>query len=227
MTGESGASGAFGEDDPLVLSLCDRTGVMVQPWLEAGYRCMIVDTQHPKGETVEGRLTKVGADISTWLPPRTTYAAAFAFPPCTHLAKSGARWFKDKGLAALIEGLELVEASRRICEWTGAPWLLENPSGTLSTYWRKPDHSFDPHHYGGYLPDGGDAYTKLTCLWVGGGFVMPERRPVEPVDGSKMHLIPPSPERADLRSVTPEGFARAVFAANAPAVRPDLFGEAS
>ncbi len=207
----------------LVLSLCDRTGVMVEPWLEAGYRSMIVDICHPPGQTVDGLLTRVGADVRTWLPPLTEYAAAFAFPPCTHLARSGARWWKDKGLGALIEGLQLVEAARRICEWTGAPWALENPSGALSSYWRPPDHTFNPCDYGGYLPNGGDAYTKLTCVWVGGGFVMPDRRPVEPLEGSRMHLLPPSAQRADLRSVTPEGFARAVFAANGPN-RPDLFG---
>lgn len=94
----------------LVLSLCDRTGVMVQPWLEAGYRCVIVDLQHPPGEQTDGLLTRIGADISTWLPPRAEYAAAFAFPPCTHLAGSGARWMREKGLPALIQGLTLVEA---------------------------------------------------------------------------------------------------------------------
>jgi len=209
-----------------VLSLCDRSGVMVKPWLEAGYDCTIVDLQHPKGESVEGGLTRVGADISTWLPPLDDYRIVFAFPPCTHLAVLGARWFRDKGLAALIEGLTLVEAARRICEWTGAPYMIENPVSTISTYWRKPDYTFQPHEYGGYLPGGGDAYTKRTCLWTGNGFVMPEKRPVEPTEGSKMHLLPPSPDRADLRSVTPEGFARAVFEANhgRPA---DLFGEAS
>jgi hypothetical protein len=51
---------------------------------------------------------------------------------------------------------------------------------------------------------------------------MPDRRPVEPTEGSKMHLLPPGPERANLRSATPEGFARAVYAANGPE-RPDLF----
>lgn len=218
-------AGRTSDGDPLVLSLCDKTGVMVQPWLEAGYRCMIVDIQHPKGETVEGRLTKVGADITTWLPPLTEYAAVFAFPPCTHLAISGARWFKDKGLSALHEAIGLVEASRRIAEWSGAPWLVENPVGTLSTYWRKPDHTFDPNHYGGYLPNGGDAYTKKTCLWVGGGFVMPERREVEATEGSRMHFVPPGPERANIRSATPEGFARAVFAANSSVGRSDLFAD--
>lgn len=209
----------------LVLSLCDRTGVMVEPWLEAGFRCMIVDTRHPPGATQDGLLTRVGADVRGWLPPRTEYGFVAAFPPCTHLAKSGARWFKDKGLAALIEGLEVVEACRRICEWTGAPWMLENPSGSISTYWRKPDHTFDPCHYGGYLDPPDDAYTKLTCLWTGGGFVMPERRPVEPVEGSKMHLVGPGPRRSDIRSVTPAGFARAVFEANGPN-RADLLAAA-
>jgi hypothetical protein len=39
-------------------------------------------------------------------------------------------------------------------------------------------------------------------------------RPVEAVEGSKMHRLPPSPDRAALRSVTPGGFARAFFEAN-------------
>jgi hypothetical protein len=218
-----------------VLSLCDRTGVMVQPWLEAGYPCVIVDLQHPAGVHTDGLLTRVGADVASYLPPRVEYAAAFAFPPCTHLASSGARWFQDKGLAALAEGILLVEACRRILEWTDAPWALENPNGTLSTYWRQPDFSFDPYEYAGWS-DGAEAYTKRTCLWTGGGFTMPPRKPVEPVDGSKMHRLGPSPERANLRSVTPEGFARAVFAANhgeglteryRHEGQPDLFGGAA
>src|SRR5690606_592719 len=195
----------------LVLSLCDRTGVMVRPWLDAGYECWVVDLQHPPGETRDGRLVRVGADVLSWLPPRAEYRIAFAFPPCTDLAVSGARWFRDKGLAGLAGALATVERCRRICEWTGAPWMLENPVGTLSTYWRKPDATFDPCDFGGYLEGGGDAYTKRTCLWFGGGFVMPERRRVEPVEGSRMHRLPPSARRGDLRSETPEGFARAVF----------------
>jgi hypothetical protein len=97
----------------------------------------------------------------------------------------------------------------KIAEWSGAPYLIENPVSTVSTYWRKPDHSFDPSDYG-------DPWTKRTCLWVSGGFVMPPKRPVAPTFGSKMHLLPPSPDRADKRSETPMGFARAVFQANAP-----------
>src|SRR4051812_34140690 len=77
-----------------VLSLCDRSGVMVQPWIEAGYRAIIVDLQH-EGVTTDGPLTRVGADVRTWEPPALDYAAVFAFPPCTHLAASGARWFQE------------------------------------------------------------------------------------------------------------------------------------
>lgn len=199
----------------LILSLCDRTGTMVQPWLDAGYRCTIVDTQHDPGEHVDGLLTRVGADLRTWLPPLDEYTIVFGFPPCTNLASSGARWFAAKGLAGLIDGLELVERCRLIAEWSGAPWAIENPNGTLSTYWRKPDFRFDPSQFGGYLTPPGDAYTKCTNLWVGGGFVLPTPRPVAAVDGSKMHRLSPGPERANLRSVTPAGFARAVFEANA------------
>lgn len=196
---------------PLVLSLCDRTGHMVEPWAEAGFECVCVDVQHSEGEHREGLVTWVGADVRWWLPPRREFAVVFAFPPCTNLAISGARWFKDKGLRGLVDGLELVERCRAICEWSGAPWMLENPVSTLSTYWREPDFTFDPCDFGAYLEPPGDAYTKRTCLWTGNGFTMPEKRPVFPHKGSQMHLLAPSPDRADKRSETPRGFARAVF----------------
>jgi len=202
---------------PIVLSLCDRTGNMVRPWLDAGHECWIVDVQHDPGWRRAGNLVTVGADVLTWLPPRRDYLFVAAFPPCTDLAVSGARWYKDKGLGALAHAAELVERCRLICEWSDAPWMLENPVGTLSTYWRKPDHKFDPHEFAQLADDpDSEAYTKRTCLWTGGGFVMPERSPLAPMLGSAMWLLPPSEDRADLRSVTPTGFARAVYLANAP-----------
>lgn len=200
---------------PIVLSLCDRTGVMVQPWLEAGYECHIVDVQHQAGRTTDGLLVKHGADLRRWwLPPRDAVAIVFAFPPCTNLSVSGARWFREKGLRGLIDGLETVEQCRAICEWTAAPWMLENPVGTLSTYWREPDYTFQPWEYG-------DTYTKKTCLWTGNTFVMPEAwQRTKPDDTTSLiHLMPPSADRGDKRSVTPAGFARAVFEANEPLVR--------
>jgi hypothetical protein len=188
---------------------------MVRPWARAGYTCMIVDLAHPPGEHVgEDGIIRVGADVREFLPPRDFISMVFAFPPCTDMATSGAKHFKRKGLKAITESLALVEACRRICEWSGAPWMIENPISTLATYWRTPDFKFDPHHFAGYHDGASDAYTKKTCLWVGGGFKMPARKSVEPVLGSRMRDLPDSAERADLRSVTPMGFAEAVFAAH-------------
>jgi hypothetical protein len=166
---------------------------------------------HPLREHITHDILNLGIPVG-WNP-----AAVFAFPPCTHLAVSGARWFREKGLRGLIGGLSIVEACREICELFGCPWMLENPVGTLATYWREPDYMFDPCDYG-------DPYTKKTCLWTGGGFVMPEKvqagdmfaeaTAVEPTMGSMIHMMPPSEDRGDLRSITPMGFARAVFNAN-------------
>lgn len=200
-----------------VVSLCDRTGNAVRPWTDAGYTAVTVDRQPAPQESgrfhIVADVMALGDEFAAQFRP----AVVLAFPPCTNLAVSGARWFRDKGLAGLVDGLRLVEQCRAICEASGAPWALENPVSTLSTYWRRPDLQFDPYEFAGYAPDpDADAYTKRTCLWAGGGFRLPAKRPVDPIMGSKMHLLPPSDDRADLRSETPMGFAHAVFAANAP-----------
>ncbi|WP_425395017.1 hypothetical protein [Aeoliella sp.] len=197
-----------------VLSLCDRTGNMVRPWADAGFECLCVDLQH-KGSRQLGNITYIGADLLSWLPPPQRYAMVFAFPECTNVAVSGARWFRKKGIGGLSRAVDLLETCRRICEWSKAPWMIENPVSVYSSYWRKPDHTFDPCEFGGWLDPPGDAYTKKTCLWTGNDFIMPERKPVEPAEGSKMHRMPPSKDRANRRSETPRGFALAVFEANA------------
>lgn len=182
---------------------------MVKPWAEAGYTCYCVDIQHPPGEEKDGNIIKVGVNIKDWLPPREEIKIGFFFPPCTHVAVSGARWFKDKGLGALIESLTLFDASVRLAEWSGAPYMIENPVSTVSSYWRKPDYAFQPWEYG-------DLWTKKTCLWTGNGFKMPEPIHKEKPDGvePKIWKMGPSPDRADKRSETPMGFAKAVYEAN-------------
>ena len=198
----------------VVVSLFDHTGNIVEPWAQAGFLCYCVDLKHPAGEYREGNIVRVGADVREWLPPYATVRILFAFPPCTHVAVSGARWFQDKGLGSLIQALQLFDATIRLAEWTEAPYMIENPVSTVSSYWRKPDYTFDPCDYGGYSTPPCDAYTKKTCLWTGNGFVMPKARRVTPCEGSKMHRLPPSEHRTSLRSVTPKGFAQAVFEAN-------------
>lgn len=220
---------------PTALFLFDESGHMAAPWLEAGFPCICVDLQHEPGAETTGLLTRVGADVLHYLPPRTSYAFAAAFPPCTDLAVSGAQYFMDKGLAALAGSLQLVNRARELLEWTGAPWLIENPVGTLSTYWRTPDYSFDPCDFGGYLTPPGDAYRKKTHLWTGAGFAMPWPRPVAPTHGTSesswlMKLSGKNAHTQRLRSATPRGFARAVFSYNQPpdtARQPALAGHAA
>jgi len=205
-----------------VVSFCDHTGNMVRPWAETGYQCWCYDLQHNPGihqNAEDNGIFWVGCDLlKGFVPLPSDVVMAFAFPACTDLSASGARWWKGKGLKALSRAIELVGRCADLCDESGAPWCLENPIGSLSTYWRKPDAQFDPCDYGGYLDPIGDQYTKKTCLWTGNGFVVPVPKPVFPVEGSRMHLLPPSENRANIRSETPMGFAKAVFEANEPVV---------
>jgi len=192
---------------PIMISCFDRSGVMARPWAEAGFLCYIVDMQHKRGDVREGNIIKIGTNMLDWLPPRGDIRFASFFPPCTDVAVPGAQWFPDKGLGALMRTLELFKRSVDIAEMIGCKYLIENPRSVVSTHWRQPDYRFHPNEYG-------DDYLKETLLWTGGGFKMPKKAPVEPIKGMKLYLLPPSPERANLRSETPEGFARAVFNAN-------------
>lgn len=202
-----------------VVCLFDRSGVMALPWAEAGYQCWTVDVA--PGDEPHANVTHVQRDLSAhWLPPfdRADIAFVAAFPPCDHLAVSGARWFRGKGLRKLSKGVELFATAAEFCEWSRAPYMIENPVSTISTYWRKPDHRFHPYEFTGFCL--GDNYTKATCLWTGNGFVMPPPSmvPGEPPD-DRIHKATANEERSAFRSKTPLGFARAVFAANHNAER--------
>lgn len=132
-----------------------------------------------------------------------------AQPPCTHFAGSGARWWAGKGEAAILEGLQVVDACLRfVAVCSPVWWVLENPVGRLKNYIGPHAMTFQPHEYAGWADDSDvEAYTKRTCLW--GKFNAPEKKDVGNKLGSIMHLIPPGQGRADVRSLTPTGFARA------------------
>jgi hypothetical protein len=203
-----------------VVALYSKTDAIVRPWLDVGFHAVLVDLQHPAGEHTEGNVTRIGADMLEWVPPlwlaQSGVHFVAAFPPCDHLAVSGARWFAGKGLGKLAHSISLFERAAFWCEWFAAPYFIENPVSTISSYWRKPDHTFHPHQFTGF--ERGDHYTKKTCLWTGGGFNMPasfsapDLVGVEPDD--RIHKAAPSDERANFRSATPMGFSRAVFEAN-------------
>lgn len=206
---------------PTVISLCDKTGNALKPWAEAGYLCYAVDVQHSiRRDRREGNIVYVWGDARSWTPPTgCRLVFGMAWPPCTHVAGSGARDWKIKGQRCLTDALDLFNSCHHALSWAGVPFMIENPVGALTKHFRKPDHYFDPCEYAGYLADPApEAYTKKTCLWTGGGFVMSPPKAVFPTLGSKMHGLTPSDDRQDERSVTPQGFARAVFEANHPRI---------
>src|ERR1700753_2679415 len=139
------------------LFLFDYSTVAARPWAESCVLCYCIDVQHPAGESRDGNIVKVGADVLTYLPPMCEYVFGCAFPPCTDIAVSGARWFSGKGLYALSDSIRLFARAAQILEWIGAPYYMENPVSVISSHWRKPDYTFNPCDYG-------DPYTKKTCL---------------------------------------------------------------
>lgn len=204
--------------------MCDITGKMVEPWIDNGYRAVLVDPQHEHSSdngrvekikaTVLEAMSRIGQIIRT---ERVVFVAGF--PPCTDVATSGSRWFSEKAKsdphfqakAALV-----AEQCRTVGKLAGCPWLFENPVSVFSSIFGKPDFTFHPHHFSGYCLN--DNYNKTTCLWAGGGFMMPQpyRDPFLGEPDDRIHRAVPGPDRANFRSATPVGFARAVYLANAP-----------
>lgn len=123
-----------------------------------------------------------------------------AFPPCTHLCVSGARWFKDKKneqriALAFVRSL-MAAPIKRIA--------LENPIGIISSRVRKPDQIIQPWQFG-------HGETKATCLWLKG---LPKLAPTNIVEGrtARVHKMPPGPNRWRERSRTFQGIADAMAA---------------
>ena len=231
----------------IVISLYDFTGEAVRPWALAGYECHIYDIQHPYGPHKQrvgskgGSITTHRKDLhrtETFEGLLREYEGkpvvfGMAFPVCTDMAVSGAAHFARKAEAdPLFQDKAVTYAMwcGELFEDLGVPYFIENPVSVLATQWRKPDHRFQPYEYGGYIPDNQaehprwpeyiaarDAYPKKTCLWTGGGFVMPTKVSVTvPTGYSTQHkkLGGKSQRTKDIRSATPRGFAIAVCEAN-------------
>ncbi len=231
----------------IVLSLYDFTGEALKPWAEAGYTCYAFDIQHdPDTLSIThydggGMIRYVHTDLhnldviaslqSTFTGTNVVFGMAFPF--CTDLAVSGAAHFARKHKADPEFQIKASNHARwcaSLFEALEIPYFIENPVSRLATLWRKPNYSFHPYEYGEYIPDAEaehprwpdyiapkDRYTNKTCLWTGGGFTMPPKRPTQKPDGySQQHLKlgGKSQRTKDIRSATPRGFARAVFEAN-------------
>ena len=123
-----------------------------------------------------------------------------AFPPCTHLAVSGARYFEQKRKdGRQQQGIDFfMEFTKANCEKIA----IENPIGIMSTHYRKPDQIIQPWMFG-------HGETKATCLWMKN---LPKLEPTNIVDGREQRIwkMPPGTERAKERSKTFPGIAQAM-----------------
>ncbi|WFS67414.1 hypothetical protein CFBP4996_15405 [Agrobacterium leguminum] len=205
---------------PLAIFLYELSGKSAGPFLEMGWECICVDIAHEsdRSETrAPGTINFIKADARNWSPtPDQKERCQFfaAFPPCDHLAVSGARWFKGKGLRKLSSSIELFAVAAEMADELAAPYFIENPISTISSYWRKPDHKFHPYHFADWEPR--DNYSKQTCLWVGNGFKMPWPSYPEglQIDTKRIVNASENEDRKNLRSETPVGFMKAVYEAN-------------
>ncbi len=175
-----------------VLVGCEYSATVRDAFLEMGHDAWSCDllpcerdpTRHIQGDVLP--LLSEGWDL------------AIFHPPCTHLAVSGARWFKDKR-AEQEEALQFV----RVLLAAPIPKIaLENPVSIISSRIRKPDQVIQPWMFG-------HGETKATCLWLKG---LPKLHPTNVVDGreARVHKMPPSPDRWKERSRTYQGVASAM-----------------
>ncbi|MCP5046563.1 MAG: DNA cytosine methyltransferase, partial [bacterium] len=130
----------------IIYDLCGGTGAWSRPYREAGYDVRVIDIKN-------------GDDVRLLIIPKEPVYGVLAATDCTHFSNSGARWWKEKGENALLEGLSIADACIRFAMFTNPHfWVLENPVGRLVHYIGPPVFKFDPCDFG-------DPYTKRTYLW--------------------------------------------------------------
>ena len=174
-----------------VLVACEFSGTVRDAFLARGHdamSCDLLPTDAP-GPHYQGDVRDVlgqGWDLMV------------AHPPCTHLAVSGARWFKDKRQ----EQADALDFVRLLLAAEIPRIALENPISIISSKVRRPDQVIQPWQFG-------HGETKATCLWLKG---LPKLVPTNVVDGreARVHRLPPSPDRWKLRSKTFAGIAAAM-----------------
>ena len=176
-----------------VLIACEYSGKVRDAFISKGHdvmSCDILGTEKP-GPHYKGDVRDILYDGWDML---------IGFPPCTHLASSGARWFKEKQSdGRQQEGIDFF----MLLANSGIPKIaLENPIGIMSSKYRKPDQIIQPWQFG-------HGETKATCLWLTG---LPKLVPTNIVEGRepRMWKLPPSKDRAKIRSETYQGIAYAM-----------------
>jgi site-specific DNA-cytosine methylase len=176
-----------------VLIACEYSGVVRDAFIRAGHEAMSCDllpTDAP-GPHYQGDVFDIIND---------GWDLMIAHPPCTHLAVSGARWFKDKQ----VEQAQALDFVRQLLDSPIQRIALENPVSIISSRIRKPDQVIQPWQYG-------HGETKATCLWLKN---LPKLQPTDIVEGreAKVHRMSPGPNRWKERSRTYQGIANAMAA---------------
>ncbi len=174
-----------------VLIACEYSGTVRDAFRVRGHNAMScdllptdIDGPHYQGDVFD--VINDGWDLM------------IAHPPCTHLAVSGARWFKDKQQ----EQSEALEFVRRLLDAPVERICLENPVSIISSRIRKPDQIIQPWQFG-------HGETKATCLWFKN---LPKLLPTNVVEGreARVHKLPPTSDRWKIRSKTYQGIADAM-----------------
>ena len=174
-----------------ILVACEFSGVVRDAFLARGHdamSCDLLPTEAP-GPHYQGDVRDILDD---------GWDLMIAHPPCTHLAVSGARWFKDKRQ----EQEDALDFVRLLLDAPIPRIALENPVSVISTRIRKPDQIIQPWMFG-------HGETKATCLWLKN---LPLLVPTNVVEGREQRVwkLPPSPDRWMLRSETYPGIAAAM-----------------
>lgn len=83
--------------------------------------------------------------------------AMIAFPPCTHLAVSGSRWFKEKQKDGRQQ--KAIDFFLKIAQSNIKHIAIENPVGIMNKLYMPPTQIIQPYYFG-------DKAQKTTCLWL-------------------------------------------------------------
>jgi len=174
-----------------VLVACEFSGIVREAFVQRGHNavsCDLLPTEIP-GFHWKGDVRDILGE---------PWDMMIAFPPCTHLAVSGARWFKNKQR----EQKESLEFVQTLMDAPIPMIAIENPVSVISTRIRKPDQIVQPWMFG-------HGETKATCLWLKN---LPPLEPTNVVPGreSRIHRMPPGPNRGKDRSRTYQGIADAM-----------------
>lgn len=187
---------------------CEFSGIVRDAFRARGhdaYSCDMLGCERDSAWHITG-------DVFKAIYKRGPWDMLICFPPCTHVAVSGARWFKHKiGLQRVA-----LEFMRDLLEAPIERIAMENPIGVFSSYWRKPDQIIQPWQFG-------HGEVKATCLWLKN---LPKLTPTKIVEGrvARVHRMAPGPVRWKERSRTLPGIAAAMAqqwgAADANGLRP-------